>query len=42
MAKTLLYLHGFMSAPESFKAKVLKAVLALRTDGCHYVCPQLP
>jgi predicted esterase YcpF (UPF0227 family) len=42
MAKTLLYLHGFMSAPGSFKAQVLKAVLALRTDGCHYVCPQLP
>ncbi len=42
MAKTLLYLHGFMSAPESFKAQVLKTVLASRKDGCHYVCPKLP
>lgn len=42
MAKTLLYLHGFMSAPASFKAQLLKTALAEKADGCRYCCPQLP
>ncbi|MBR7069892.1 MAG: esterase [Oxalobacter sp.] len=42
MAKTVLYLHGFMSAPASFKAQLLKTALAEKADGCRYCCPQLP
>lgn len=42
MSKTILYLHGFMSAPESFKAQLLKTALAQKAADCRYSCPQLP
>lgn len=42
MSKAILYLHGFMSAPESFKAQLLKAALKQKAADCRYYCPQLP
>lgn len=42
MPKTILYLHGFMSAPTSFKAQLLKTSLVQKVVGCRYCCPQLP
>lgn len=42
MAKTILYLHGFMSSPASFKAQLLKTALAEKAADCRYDCPQLP
>ncbi|MGN0917794.1 MAG: YqiA/YcfP family alpha/beta fold hydrolase [Oxalobacter sp.] len=42
MSKAILYLHGFMSAPESFKAQLLKAALKQKAVDCRYYCPQLP
>ncbi len=38
----LLYLHGFRSSPQSFKARRLQAWLAARRPGLHWWCPQLP
>ena len=39
---TLLYLHGFTSAPQSQKAQALKARMEARGMGDAFVCPQLP
>ena len=38
----LLYLHGFRSSPQSFKARRLAAWLADNRPGLHWWCPQLP
>ncbi|MFN0182944.1 MAG: YqiA/YcfP family alpha/beta fold hydrolase [Aquabacterium sp.] len=38
----LLYLHGFRSSPQSFKACRLGAWLARHHPGLHWWCPQLP
>jgi predicted esterase YcpF (UPF0227 family) len=38
----ILYLHGFKSSPQSFKAQLLGDVLAARGQATRYVCPQLP
>jgi len=38
----ILYLHGFRSGPTSHKAQQLKARMAARGLGQHFVCPQLP
>lgn len=42
MAKTILYLHGFMSTPLSFKAQLLKKTLQELPEKNDYICPQLP
>jgi hypothetical protein len=38
----VLYLHGFRSSPQSFKAQRLRAWLAAHRPGVHWWCPQLP
>lgn len=38
----LLYLHGFRSSPQSFKARRLAAWLAAHRPAVHWWCPQLP
>lgn len=38
----LIYLHGFRSSPQSFKAKMLAARLASMGRAADFVCPQLP
>ena len=38
----LLYLHGFRSSPQSFKAQRLHAWLAEHQPAVHWWCPQLP
>jgi uncharacterized protein len=38
----LLYLHGFRSSPQSFKARRMQAWLARHRPGVHWWCPQLP
>ena len=38
----LLYLHGFRSSPQSFKARRLQAWLAAHRPDVHWWCPQLP
>ncbi len=38
----LLYLHGFRSSPESFKAQRLHAWLRRHRPEVHWWCPQLP
>lgn len=38
----LLYLHGFRSSPQSFKAQRLQAWLAEHRPDVHWWCPQLP
>ncbi len=38
----LLYLHGFRSSPQSFKARRLAAWLAMHRPGLQWWCPQLP
>ncbi|CAD5375272.1 Esterase [Rubrivivax sp. A210] len=38
----LLYLHGFRSSPQSFKARRLSAWLAEHRPDVHWWCPQLP
>jgi len=38
----LLYLHGFRSSPQSFKAQRLRRWLAAHRPGVHWWCPQLP
>jgi predicted esterase YcpF (UPF0227 family) len=38
----LLYLHGFRSSPQSFKAQRLKAWLDAHRPDVHWWCPQLP
>ncbi|HMN75867.1 MAG TPA: YqiA/YcfP family alpha/beta fold hydrolase [Burkholderiaceae bacterium] len=38
----LLYLHGFRSSPQSFKARRIAAWLAAHRPAVHWHCPQLP
>jgi hypothetical protein len=38
----ILYLHGFTSGPQSFKAQALAAKMAERSRGDEFLCPQLP
>ena len=38
----LLYLHGFRSSPQSFKARRMAAWLAEHQPALHWCCPQLP
>ncbi|WP_198970041.1 YqiA/YcfP family alpha/beta fold hydrolase [Xylophilus sp. ASV27] len=38
----LLYLHGFRSSPQSAKARLMAARVALRHPRVHWWCPQLP
>jgi uncharacterized protein len=38
----VLYLHGFRSSPQSFKAQRLQAWLATNRPDVHWWCPQLP
>jgi len=38
----LLYLHGFRSSPQSFKAQRLQGWLAAHRPHVHWWCPQLP
>jgi uncharacterized protein len=38
----LLYLHGFRSSPESFKARMIASWLAAQRPEVHWWCPQLP
>lgn len=38
----LLYLHGFRSSPQSFKARRMAAWLAANRPGVEWFCPQLP
>ena len=38
----ILYLHGFKSSPQSFKARVIGEALAVRGRAGEYLCPQLP
>ncbi|MFN7727113.1 MAG: YqiA/YcfP family alpha/beta fold hydrolase [Rubrivivax sp.] len=38
----LLYLHGFRSSPQSFKAQRVAAWLAANQPGVRWWCPQLP
>jgi predicted esterase YcpF (UPF0227 family) len=38
----ILYLHGFRSSPQSFKARMIAERLNSSGKGHQYVCPQLP
>jgi len=38
----LLYLHGFRSSPQSFKARMIANWLAMHRRDVHWWCPQLP
>ena len=38
----ILYLHGFRSSPQSFKARLLAERMAAIGQADHYQCPQLP
>lgn len=38
----LLYLHGFRSSPQSFKARLMAARLQASHPHLHWWCPQLP
>ncbi len=38
----LVYLHGFRSSPQSFKARILGERMQRRGYGERFVCPQLP
>jgi predicted esterase YcpF (UPF0227 family) len=42
MTTHLLYLHGFRSSPQSFKARMLTAWLAEHRPDVAWHCPQLP
>lgn len=39
---TIVYLHGFNSAPQSHKAQTLKRYMEARGLGASFVCPALP
>ena len=39
---TILYLHGFNSAPQSHKAQAMHRYMAARGLGARFVCPALP
>ncbi|MGD9945795.1 MAG: YqiA/YcfP family alpha/beta fold hydrolase [Burkholderiaceae bacterium] len=38
----LIYLHGFRSSPQSFKAQMLAQALAAQGRADDFLCPQLP
>ena len=38
----IIYLHGFRSSPQSFKAQLLERRMAALGRGAEYLCPQLP
>lgn len=38
----IVYLHGFRSSPQSFKARLLAERMAARGEADQYHCPQLP
>lgn len=38
----ILYLHGFRSSPQSFKARLIGERMQALGRGADYVCPQLP
>lgn len=38
----ILYLHGFRSSPQSFKARLMAAAMQARTELDQWRCPQLP
>jgi predicted esterase YcpF (UPF0227 family) len=38
----ILYLHGFTSGPQSFKARTLRVRMEEKGIGDRLVCPQLP
>jgi predicted esterase YcpF (UPF0227 family) len=38
----IVYLHGFRSSPQSFKARLLGQTLHALGRGAEYLCPQLP
>ncbi len=38
----LLYLHGFRSSPQSFKAQMLASYVARHHPKLHWLCPALP
>lgn len=38
----ILYLHGFRSSPQSFKARLLGERMAAQGRAGEYLCPQLP
>lgn len=38
---SILYLHGFTSGPQSFKARALHAQMQRRGFGDRFICPQL-
>ncbi|NLJ61752.1 MAG: esterase [Alcaligenaceae bacterium] len=38
----ILYLHGFRSSPQSYKAQVLAHVMQAKNQSHRWVCPQLP
>ena len=38
----IIYLHGFLSSPDSSKARMLQEAMVERGLGSEYVCPQLP
>ena len=42
MTTHLLYLHGFRSSPQSFKARMIEAWLAAHRPDVTWWCPQLP
>jgi len=42
MTSHILYLHGFRSSPQSFKARLLHAWLQQHAPGLTWCCPQLP
>lgn len=39
---TIVYLHGFNSAPQSHKAQVMQRYMEARGLGGRFVCPKLP
>lgn len=38
----IIYLHGFLSSPESSKAVMLREAMRQRARADDYICPQLP
>ena len=38
----ILYLHGFKSSPDSYKARLMKAAITELGMASRWVCPQLP
>ena len=39
---SLVYIHGFLSSPESYKAQLVKQWLGKHRPDIHYACPFLP